>query len=246
MTSIKLQFKLGLVIFKTEKGKKKMSEIEDLKDPGELLITPEILEGAGLKKLRLTLTLPNKFDVKILDGLISARELIRLAILDEAGFKKTNPARIKGRLAVKPGKGKGKGKIDIWKYLRDIVVGRNKNNELIFEANIKKAPVVISDMLSTVLKKPKHIGHLYWQELVFWKLGNLEELTSLLGDVGYLLIVKTGTVLFPDEIKKLQSGEIVVTRNWGGINDQDIGESELIAYAVRKGELYKIQAHSLG
>lgn len=224
-----------------------MSEIEDLKDPRELLITPKILEKAGLKKLRLTLTLPNKkFDVKMLDGLISVRELIRLAILDEAGFKKTNPARIEGRDTVKPGKGKGKGKTDIWKYLKDIVVGRDNNNELIFEGNIKKAPVVISEILSTVLKKPKHRGHLYWQDLAFWKLGNLKKLTSLLDDADYLLIVETGTVLFPDEIKKLQSGETVITRNWGGMNEQGIGESELIAYAVRNSKLYKLWAHSLG
>lgn len=224
-----------------------MSEIEDLEDPGELLITPKILEEAGLKKLRLTLTLPNKkFDVKMLDGFISVRELIRLAILDKAGFKKTNPARIEGRNFYKTGKGKGKGRIDIWKYLQDIVVGRDKNNELIFEGNIKKAPLVIIDLLPTVLKKPKCRGHLYWQDLVFWKLGNFKKLTSLFDDTDYLLIVETGTVLFPDEVKKLQNEEIVITRDWGGINEQGIGESELIAYAVRNGKLYKIWAHSLG
>lgn len=224
-----------------------MDQTGKIKTLENLLLTPKLLEENNLKKLHLTLAIPNKnLDPKMLNRSVSVREIIRLAALNEAGFERGNPARIEGRRTVKPGKGKGRGKIDIWKYLNGIIVGRDISNEVIFEGNIKKAPLVISKLLPKLLQKPKCRGHHQWQDVVYWNLGNIGRLFPRLNAMDYLLIPEPGVMLFLDELQRLKKGETITPLYIGELNEQGLGESKLISYAIRNGNLYKVWALALG
>ena len=79
-----------------------------------------------------------------------------------------------------------------------------------------------------------------WGVIRLWKLGKMEELKGKRKDTDFLVLGQTGTVLFSDELKSLDSGEKLVTFHAAGIEGY-LMETKVV-FKVIDGELIKVAA----
>lgn len=90
-----------------------------------------------------------------------------------------------------------------------------------------------------LLGKPSYPAY-DWGVIRLWKLGKMEELKGKKKDTGFLVLAETGTVLFSDELKSLDSGEKFVAFHAAGIEGY-LMETKMV-FKVIDGELIKVTA----
>ena len=117
------------------------------------------------------------------------------------------------------------------------VIGADNQNNVIYKGKLDECPD--ATVVNELLVEPLHRAYT-WHLVTYWKLGDYSKLLNEATRSKYLLLKKTGVLLFSDELVQLQEGKIVTPYHWGGVFGWLM--EELDTYAVRNQGLYRVQA----
>lgn len=159
---------------------------------------------------------------------VAIREMIRESALNKHGFdqqKWYSPA-------------KEEGDDDRPKFLRGIVIGRDKHNEKIYRGKLEESPD--KQYIEPLIVKPVYTAY-DWHHLAYWRLGPLQDFD--LTSSGCLVIPEAGVFLFKEEVERLKEGETVTPKHWGGFSGWGIFLNKLDTYHLEDGNLFRVWAY---
>ncbi|MDP3710131.1 MAG: hypothetical protein Q8R29_00195 [bacterium] len=116
------------------------------------------------------------------------------------------------------------------------VVGFGGDGKVLYKEALEKCPD--REVIEKLLVEPLYRSY-KWQRVIYWKLGNFEELLQKMSEK-FLLVEKVGVCLFSDEIEDLRQGKIVTPYHWGGVWGWLV--EYLDTFMVKDGVLFRVKA----
>lgn len=158
----------------------------------------------------------------------SITEAVRYAALVHYGFE---PAKWKPPYKQEGDDGRPK-------FLNEIIIGRDKRNEVIFRGKLQDSPH--REVVKDLLKDPPNKTY-DWYHAVYWNLGPLNKLKY--NKKGCLINTETKVFLFRREVEKLREGQEVTPRYWSGISSLRFYMNELDTFGIDRGNLFRVYAY---